>query len=169
MRADLLWGCLSKSCSELEMWGEKQKNKPLLEEWRKIQWWSTRDLNSWPPIFIRSELRLCFSAIYAKKYPKKQTSYSEEEPSLLGTKTPNGVNLKTLFRTTWKEPGFFYADSRRLHNKTPYPKWGTIINIVYFQQKSNRFIKKVRKKLCRGQIMDDLGHWLWSISVFHMS
>lgn len=70
--------------------------KALGEGARKNQWWSGRDSNSRPPIFSGPELRLCFSAIYAKKHPKKQTSYSEEEPSLLGTKTRNGINLKTL-------------------------------------------------------------------------
>ena len=35
-----------------------------------------------------------FRSIPAKKHRKKQTSYSEEEPSLLETKTQNGVNLK---------------------------------------------------------------------------
>ena len=68
--------------------------KALGEGARKNLWWSTRDSDYRPPIFIRSELRLCFSGIYAKKYPKKPTSYSEEEPSLLGTNPPNGVNLK---------------------------------------------------------------------------
>ena len=96
--------------------------KALGEGARENQWWSTRDSDYRPPIFIRSELRLCFSGIYAKKYPKKPTSYSEEEPSLLGTKTQNGINLKILSLAMCKELRILYADSRRQNNYSPYPK-----------------------------------------------
>ena len=119
-----------------------------------FSWWSTRDSDYRPPIFIRSELRLCFSGIYAKKYPKKPTSYSEEEPSLLGTKTQNGINLKILSLAMCKELRILYADSRRQNNYSPYPtaqRGGKVRHRRAAQSSCRRHQRLQRKSLARSR------------------